>query len=609
MFCRNCGKEIADQAKFCPGCGAAVGQAAAPAAASVKKAAPSVVMPKAKKKNGKVLVAAVAVVLVALVIFGAVKLLGSLGGGKGSEGFVFVNEDGEWLLQKDMKEDTEELEVTDESLYEIMFSADGKYLYYIEADGETLYKISVSDVEKGERAEKIDKKVDGLLVLENGDVLYIKDDELCLYDGKDSYDLADDVYDIVGLDQAEKYFYYTEEEDDDMESLHRVALKKNAESEELIKEYSYLYTDVQEDYSTLVYSVKEEDSNEKTIYSVAPGKDPEELLDEEIHMICGMKANDSKVSFYYAVLEEKEVTLYDFFSDESGDDDDDIEYLRDSCKDADLTFELLTVYYYEGGKTTEVASNLWEEGTLQYHDVGDKGVLLYNRLTALDTPIADLADVDDLSEAWEIYGEKIDENYYTYYQYVDGKELPLELEEECELGAGYAFNDKEVALIASEYDGNDTYLLGYKLGGSGLELVGTIEEDDFSDVCVFDGELYYAMDSNGHEGDVYKYANGKSEEVVSECNALYKLEDGSVYVVTDYDFGIYTLNEMGKKGKLEEVAEDIATVWFLGDGKVAYVDDTDLMLWDGKDEICLAEDVEGVIFAHEAEIVDLILLY
>lgn len=74
MFCRNCGVEVAESAKFCPSCGAAVGQpqaAAGPAEAPAWQAntgASSGTQP-VKKKKSKVGLILGAVVIVAVLFF------------------------------------------------------------------------------------------------------------------------------------------------------------------------------------------------------------------------------------------------------------------------------------------------------------------------------------------------------------------------------------------------------------------------------------------------------------------------------------------------------------------------------------------------------------
>ncbi len=70
MFCKNCGKEILDTAKFCPGCGAGTGRTAAPAYTPAPEPVPAA--PEApKKKGGSGVVALLIVLCVALVGAGA----------------------------------------------------------------------------------------------------------------------------------------------------------------------------------------------------------------------------------------------------------------------------------------------------------------------------------------------------------------------------------------------------------------------------------------------------------------------------------------------------------------------------------------------------------
>lgn len=72
MFCKNCGKEILDTAKFCPGCGAGTERTAVPVPAYTPAAEPVPAAPEApKKKGGSGVVALLIVLCVALVGAGA----------------------------------------------------------------------------------------------------------------------------------------------------------------------------------------------------------------------------------------------------------------------------------------------------------------------------------------------------------------------------------------------------------------------------------------------------------------------------------------------------------------------------------------------------------
>lgn len=594
MFCRNCGKEVADGVKFCPGCGTPMGQAPAgpaPSKPDVEKPVPPVDVPKQPKKRGKLLIAIIAVIVLAVVIFAAVKLIGGAGSkGNGSESYVFMNDDYEWMFMKDMKEKTEEVEISDESLQNVRFSADGKYLYYIESDGGNLYKMEVAKIGKdGEKAEKLDKKVTGLTMLKNGSLLYYKEDEICMYDGKECFDLVDDVEDHYGTDADQKYVYYTEEEKDGYRSLHRVELKNGGESEELIGEYSYLCTPMYED--TIVYAVN--DDGDTTVYSVEVGKSEEKLV-KDIYSVFGAKADGGKVSFYYSVYEENEITLLDLYAgaDDAKDDD-----LVDDMEDSVLADETLSIYRYENGKEELLVTQVMDYDTV-YYVAGEKDVLIYNKLVGQLEPLAEVDDLDDIDEAWEMAEEA--NEAVPYVQYVDGAEYVLELEEEVELWDTYVVG-KEVILEASDLDDyEDMYLFSYKLGKEGLEYVETIVDEEFSRVRVYEDTLYYFLevDEEKREGDLYTYANGKTTELATEIYALYELESGQTYVMNDYDDGEYTINLMSGNGKLEEVASDVTSRWFLAGGKkIAYIEGDDLYLWDGKESRCLAKDVVSAVFA------------
>ena len=73
MFCMSCGKQLEDNSKFCPYCGATVEEAAAPAAQTVNEAAEKPAK-KPSKKFPVGLIAAVAVI--AIVVVAVIALIG-----------------------------------------------------------------------------------------------------------------------------------------------------------------------------------------------------------------------------------------------------------------------------------------------------------------------------------------------------------------------------------------------------------------------------------------------------------------------------------------------------------------------------------------------------
>ena len=154
MFCKNCGKELPDSAKFCSGCGTPVApEATAPGAeppqppveetpvspvppaeetpappveeptapaVPVQPAAPQgeerVPVPVTKRRgvSGMVVIGLGAVAAIVVIVL-LVKLFSGMGGGKRSQAFAYVNDDAELMYLADLKEKTEPIEVTDEA--------------------------------------------------------------------------------------------------------------------------------------------------------------------------------------------------------------------------------------------------------------------------------------------------------------------------------------------------------------------------------------------------------------------------------------------------------------------------------------------------------------
>lgn len=407
MFCKNCGKELPDNAKFCSGCGTPVAPPAPAAAPETPAAAPeapvaapetpeaapetsvaapetSEAVPEApaaapeapeavpetseaapeapvaapetpaavpeipafqpaasaeqegapalgKKRRGAsgIAVIAVGAIVAVVVLVLLFRLLFGIfaGGSKRGQAFAYLNDDYELMYLSDLKEKTEAIEVTDEadSSSWVQFTADGKTMYFRDSRN-ALYKIAVSELKKDGRPERISRDVTGFTVLKTGNVLYAKSGskgtELNCYTGKDDFRITKD-YDSYQLSEDQKTVYYTEgDEDDGTYTLYKMALKKDAQPEELLDGATAIYTDF--DSGVLVYGEDElsgsgayaddVDRNTLTVYSCKPGDEPTELIDE-VYSISGVKVDGSKVSFYYTVEDLEKYSLYDMVSD------------------------------------------------------------------------------------------------------------------------------------------------------------------------------------------------------------------------------------------------------------------------------------------------------
>ena len=414
MFCRNCGKELPDSAKFCSGCGTPVAPAASqPAPASVEEirepvaenmaageipappveetpaentsetsvieaptvffqpTAPAAVdtpvttdtpvaadtpittdTPAAEdipapvqKRRGKIGITVIGLGVVAAIVLAVLwPFSGVVGGNKRTPAFAYLNDDSELMYLANLKKKTEAIEVSDEvdagkgamgivAIDNVKFSSDGKTIYFLN-EQDSLYKISVSDLKKDERPERIAREVILFSVLDSGYVLYQKKGtsidmvgyfELNCYDGKNSFRISKGFskrYNDYQLSPDQKTVYYAEPNKNDKTlTLYKRALKDGAEAEELLEGATDIYTDF--DADILVYGEDKRDSemssvdtdqNTLTVYSCKPGGEPTELV-SGICSIYSVDVDGGNVSFYYDRDERQEYKLYDLVSD------------------------------------------------------------------------------------------------------------------------------------------------------------------------------------------------------------------------------------------------------------------------------------------------------
>lgn len=304
-------------------------QPAAPTAAPVTEEEPPAPV---KKRRGKAGIAVIGLVVVVVAVVAVVlfKPFSGIGGGdKRTPAFAYLNDDNELMYLANLKEKTEALEVrvkdgVDDGV-RLQFTVDGKTMYFRD-DSQNLYRISVSDIKKEERPERVAKDVTGFSVLKTGNVLYTTEGsrgtELYCFNGKDDFRVSRN-YDTRQLSKDQKTIYYTEkDEDDGTLTLYKAALKEDTEPQELLDGATSIYTDFDSD--VLVYgedemtgagaAAEDTEQNTLTVYSCKPGGEPAELV-EDIFAVRNVKVDGGKVSFYYIEDEIEKYTLYDLVSD------------------------------------------------------------------------------------------------------------------------------------------------------------------------------------------------------------------------------------------------------------------------------------------------------
>lgn len=279
--------------------------------------------PAAPKKKLPLFLLPVGIAAVLLVVC-AVLLLGR----GSSPAYFYLSDDSELMFLKDLKEKTEANELSDdmESGSRVFFSADGKYVYFTElkdSSSASLYRMEIAKIgKKGAKPEKIDSNTRpyGQAALDNGNLIYqkVKGEELQIwvYDGETSYKLVDGVRYWRSVNDKQTYGYYTEAGNDNSTNLFRIELKEGSKGEQLIKNATSIYSDYEADL--LVYGVSDQSSagysSTQTIYSIKPGETKQKLADD-VSCVMGLTVDGDKVSFYYTVADEEELSLSTFVTD------------------------------------------------------------------------------------------------------------------------------------------------------------------------------------------------------------------------------------------------------------------------------------------------------
>lgn len=678
MFCSRCGQEIAEGGKFCSHCGAAV-EVAEPTAEpiaepvaepvaepiaepvsepTVEPVAETVVLPAAAdaaqtqppvpagRRSGRSLaIAAAAVVLLALLIVGAVKLIPALSGG-GAECFLYSTEDNELMFRKNLSAKTESTELCDESFANrVLFSDDGKTVYFFRDESDDsfadLYAIRAADAGKKDAVpDKVSSDVSmyNVALPEGGGLLFLKGDsddtDLFCYDGKESVRIARDVSDFtLGSDQK---YVYCSEWDDECESLTlcRIDYKKGGEKETLLKDVSVIYSDY--DAETLVYGM-DDGSGAYDVYLQTAGGDREKIA-SGVYAVEYVEPAKSGVKLLYLTCESDEKTLYDFVTDRLADSDRNVKEpqtsdyqtyvqgywygyyttdwdaynrareqwypvanrnsIREALKEESYGMDYYTLHLYEGGNTATVA-----ERVTDYRCDSGSGICLYQKYEGGVEPVA---DVSELESAWDVY-DRLGSGGGAWYQNVNGSESEFEPYGDCDsIGGLYVLNGSE-AVISCYSAGEDApeLLVSYAVGQNALSGAKEIT-DEFIGLCpakdAKGGDvLYYFTDvgGDGETGDLICY-NGGETVIAKEVEGVFVYDDGTAFchVGESYDsrkdLYEYTLCAVGGDGKTSRIADEVCDWIALGAKSVIYVSDGDLYHWNGKESERLAHDVDSI---------------
>lgn len=717
MFCKNCGKELPDTAKFCGACGtpvtpppavpvedtvpvteeaapvieeapavteeaAPVMEEASPAAEEatpvieeappateeaspaaeaqpeppvqaeepadpVVEKAPAFVPPAAsveelaagggpasgKKRRGKsgLIVIGVGVVVVLVVAFALFKVIGGIaGGGSRTQAFAYLTDDNELMYLSNLKEKTEALEASDEADWgaNVQFSKDGKTLYFLDSK-RTLYKITASELKKDGRPERIERSVQGFVLLDTGNVLFFTTSkrgglEMNCYTGKDDFSVIKDFYDYQ-LSEDHKTVYYTEmDEDDGTMTLYKIALKDGADEEELLDGATSIYTSY--DAGVLVYGEdelntsgdaswdSEADRNTLTVYSCKPGGEASELV-EDVYNVYGVDVDGGKVSFYYTIEDLDQFNLYELVSDSKASADA-------ATTSVDLVYPYWSSYY---PNSASFDGTTWS----YYDDLGGPypvdNALLFERYAVDPSELAEWA-VRDVAYglAQERYNAALEEYNAKYDEWsaaVDRNSIRESLKNEIYTQRSQSLyhytGSADSDPIATDINQNQ-WKMNTEYGVFLYKKAAGISDGkvcDVSDLSYY-GEIYDYLSTGSGEDDWYQNVGG-AESVLdldsgSSVDQMYVLSDKEVvlYLSEDGDrwLDAYTLDKTGLKlastiadgefggVQLSEDTKGNWTLYFFADTDVEdYGGVGDFTSYSGGKTETIAEEVYGAI--------------
>ncbi len=526
VFCPNCGAAMAAADGFCENCGYKV---EAPAPAKKKGLNPKLL------KLGIAAVAVIAIIIIAVAIFGGSKMPSQI---------LYMKDDALTSLKLPSGKP---VELTDEDISStIQMTEDGKRIFMVE-DGELVYR---TVGKKDGEATKIAKDVSTFKITPDGKkVFYTKDSKLYVSNLKDSTKIASDVSSFWIAPNGKTVVYVERKSTDDGA---KITLYRKTGSNLEKAEAKKIDSDVtdlawyDEDLNTIYFYSGED------LYSQTGKKDKVKIASDAA--ITGPVYDDG--SFYYSEVNEKD---------------------EDEEEDSYSYYQEMTLYFYNGKKSVKVVEEYhdWstysseEPGmvifTAEYNEEDSKMEYTYSvvngdkvaPITIDDvyhvcisrdaSKVLILADVDEKSNEGTLYEAK-----------VSGKKLGTAKKLATEISGSFGY------LRSGDYyyytDMNDEGTEG-TLNINGKKVLEDVylnsRRSNSSDED--DDRVFLFTDVDGNEGTLYVINGTKATKIATDVyTSLGFSYDGQVLVATDYDDGEFTLNLLNGK-KLKKLDTEVTS--------------------------------------------------
>lgn len=475
------------------------------------------------------------------------------------------------LYRQELKKKDPAVEI-DDNVTRFECSEDGKYVTYLTSDGK-LYQSNIKE------SEKVDNDVDGFISTFNGKKVAYTDDDNNLYVkkfGKDKEKVDSKVTNIYYVDEDLKEFYYQREDDVCKITVGKDRVKIASDASMLhVYENGDCYYTKSDEKTVSLWDYVDDDmaSNDKN------AEEPEypsyddyypNYSDYGYENYDAYRAAYEEADAKYDEARDKYYELQDEWYEVEERND-----LRERLKDAEIETTTYELYFYNGSKSTKIAS-----------DIAD--IVEY----AYETPTL-LYAVEKGGEVTKLKMSKI-ESYYDVEDHVESADYEAEyylVDKAKSAKTSLKADIKDITITADgaklfyladveegEYDEDDNWtpqsgtLYEAKISGTKVKGDKKVAKDVNNYEVTDKNKLIYYTD---YEDDTYTmYYDGK--KIGDDVDYAFTSEDGDVYYYTDRDedTDLATLNIV-KGGKGKTIANDVSAIRITPDGTLAVLHDYD----------------------------------
>ena len=673
MKCINCGCELPDGEKFCAGCGAQqpeefalveqMGQKYCIHCGSPNDADSVYCTTCGRNVNGddeyepvrrtpkKLITGIVGVLVVAVAVVGAIKIIGKMGGSKADSYIAYVK-DG-YINQGDIdhyKKKTVEYEgryASDkegENYYAtVSYSKDGKYICYptdLEHNDETEFRLNMQKVGKSDEPVKIDTSVALYKLLDNNKVLYIKTGNNTLYinDWKGNKEkIASDVYNFF-VDDDQKNIVWGEDNGDGTFNVCQQDLALKKEKKTLAKDvYSFQassdlkYIAIKEDdilymvenfgekqkIASGVKDVSYDDLDNGGIYYTKDSEETlsaEEAIDDDCADSDATLEKPNREDYQVEKIQknswtgkyEKVQTLDEDAYDEASEKyhaKEKRDEIREELEEHQISIPIAKLYYVKDGKETQIDTTL----TQIFYDTEKWQGIIYNRYNLEEMPKLELSKIEDVDSIDSDYYQLLSEYEQTCIYTEKSKSVVLDerfrtiwgVDSDSKIGYGLQVENEDIDLEEEK----PTYILySFSVDDNSDGTCSMICENVNYYQNVFkNGNIYYLADAD-EDGNGDLYCNDKN--VDSDVKTILDVPDSdNIIYKVDYNNsnGSATLKMYdGKKDKT--IADDVYSQLVIDENHIALLVDYsvksyrgDLKYYLGKEDLkSIDEDVSFI---------------